>query len=54
MKKVIIGVDTKGIRTTKLVDADSSQIVSNPNKFGFSKVSAVMTEKMFNQVMENK
>lgn len=53
MKKVvIIGVDTKGVRTTKVVEADSNSIVANPNKFGFSKVSAVMTEKMFNQIKE--
>lgn len=54
MKKVIIGIDTKGVRVTKTVSAEAKQIVSNPNKFGFSKVSAVMTEEMFNQVMENK
>lgn len=48
MKKVvIIGVDTKGVRTTKVVEAENSQIVSNPNKFGFSKVSAICSEKYF-------
>lgn len=54
MKKVIIGVDMKGIRTTKMVEAENSQVVSNPNKYGFSKVSAVMTEQMFKQTMESK
>lgn len=52
MKKVIVGIDSKGTRTVKTVAADAKQIISNPTKFGFSKVSAVMTEEMFNKVME--
>lgn len=52
MKKVIIGVDIKGTRTVKTVSADTKQIINNPIKFGFSKVSVVMTEEMFNKTME--
>ncbi|EJT0117286.1 hypothetical protein NVX19_003537 [Salmonella enterica] len=52
---VIIGVNTRGIRTTKTVKtAKISDITSNPSKFDFAKVSAVMTEKSFNQAMETK
>lgn len=54
MKKVIIGVDTKGFRTVRTVEADSKQVVANPTKYGFSKVSAIMTEDMFNKTLEDK
>ena len=52
---VIIGVSTRGIRTTKTVKTTSAMdVLSNPSKFDFAKVSAVMTEKSYNQTMDIK
>lgn len=51
---VIIGVTTEGKRTTKEVTVESSaEVISSPNTFGFSTVSAVMTAQSFKEVMEN-
>lgn len=49
---VIIGVSTKGVRETKTVTGDTSKIISNPVAFGFAKISAVMTEKAFNETIK--
>lgn len=49
---VIIGVNTRGIRTTKTVKTSNvAEITANPKKFDFAKVSAVMTEQSFNQAL---
>lgn len=49
---VIIGVNTRGIRTTKTVKTSNvAEITTNPKKFDFAKVSAVMTEQSFNQAL---
>lgn len=49
---VIIGVNTSGIRTTKTVKTTNvAEITTNPKKFDFAKVSAVMTEQSFNQAL---
>ena len=53
MKKlIVIGVNTRGIRTTKTVKTSNvAEITTNPKKFDFAKVSAVMTERSFNQAL---
>lgn len=49
---VIIGVNTRGFRTTKTVKTSNvAEITMNPKKFDFAKVSAVMTEQSFNQAL---
>ncbi|ATW62599.1 hypothetical protein [Salmonella phage SP-3] len=49
---IVIGVNTRGIRTTKTVKTSNiAEITTNPKKFDFAKVSAVMTEQSFNQAL---
>lgn len=49
---IVIGVNTRGIRTTKTVKISNvAEITTNPKKFDFAKVSAVMTEQSFNQAL---
>lgn len=49
---VVIGVNTRGVRTTKTVQVSKvSEIARDPKKFDFAKVSAVMTEQSFNQTL---
>lgn len=50
---VIIGISNKGQRTTQNVKVTrASEVTTNPAKFGFAKISAVMTEQSFNKTME--
>lgn len=49
---IVIGVNTRGIRTTKTIKTSNvAEITTNPKKFDFAKVSAVMTEQSFNQAL---
>ena len=49
---IVIGVNTRGIRTTKTVKTSNvAEITTNPKNFDFAKVSAVMTEQSFNQAL---
>lgn len=49
---IVIGVNTRGIRTTKTVKTSNvAEITTNPKKFDFAKISAVMTEQSFNQAL---
>ena len=49
---IVIGVNTRGVRTTKTVKTSNvTEITTNPKKFDFAKVSAVMTEQSFNQAL---
>ena len=49
---IVIGVNTRGIRTTKTVKTSNvAEITTNPKKFDFAKVSAVMKEQSFNQAL---
>lgn len=49
---IVIGVNTRGIRTTKTIKTyNAAEITTNPKKFDFAKVSAVMTEQSFNQAL---
>ncbi|MFP9035577.1 hypothetical protein [Enterococcus faecalis] len=49
---IVIGVNTRGISTTKTVKTSNvAEITTNPKKFDFAKVSAVMTEQSFNQAL---
>lgn len=49
---IVIGVNTRGFRTTKTVKTSNvAEITTNPKKFDFAKVSAVMTEQSFNQAL---
>ena len=49
---IVIGVNTRGIRTTKTVKTSNvAEITTNPKKIDVAKVSADMTEQSCNQAL---